>query len=230
MDFITTLDSWDRQLLLWINHDGGPWADTFWWYYSGKVAWVAAAAAILYTLARNRRGWQAAAVVILMTLLVATLCDQVSASVIKPLVQRPRPSRDAELSALLHLVHNYHGGRYGFVSNHAANAFGMVTWLALLLRGRWLRCTLIAWAIGSCYSRLYLGVHYPGDILCGALTGVAIALLTWQLYKHIVKKLGGTDATRCAVAPYPREPWLISCSIWITVAVLAVVAVIGPNG
>lgn len=226
MDILETLDHWDKQLLLWINHDGGPVADAFWHSASSKVAWVATVLVILYFLARNRRGWRSAVLVILTTILVATLCDQAAASMIKPIAMRPRPSHDEELSSLLHYVNNYHGGRFGFVSNHAANAFGMVTWLALLLRGHWFHSTIFIWATGNCYSRLYLGVHYPGDVLCGALLGATIALIMWRLYKRLERKVVGTDTALLAVEPYRREPWIIMVTIWATFAVLGVLAVI----
>lgn len=228
MEFITALDQWDKQLLLWLNYDGSAFTDTFWYYFSGKIAWAATAAAILYTLFFNKRGWREATLVILMTFVVIILCDQVSAALIKPLVERPRPSRNAEISALLHLVNEYRGGRFGFVSSHAANSFGIALWLSLLFKGRVFRCTVFTWAALNCYSRIYLGVHYPGDILCGSIVGVAITMLCHKLYRHIRLRSLGENRSLLHSDMYLHEPWLITGIIWGTVITLLLIAALFP--
>ena len=90
---------------------------------------------------------------------------------------------------LLSYVNDYRGGAYGFPSNHASNGFAAATFLALLLRNRWVTLSAFLWAIGSCYSRMYMGVHYPTDILCGALLGSLFAIVIYLIYKKTAGRL-----------------------------------------
>ena len=104
--------------------------------------------------------------------LAVTLADQVTASLLRPMFERLRPANlDNPISAMVHIVNDYRGGRYGFPSCHAANTFAVVSLMSLFFY-RW-RFTLfiIMWALLNCYSRLYLGVHYPGDLIAGILVG-----------------------------------------------------------
>ena len=108
----------------------------------------------------------------------------------KPYFQRPRPTHDKEIRADVHTVHNYRGGRYGFASSHAANSFGLATFLWLLFHTRWRFAGLLfIWAGIVSYSRIYLGVHYPLDILVGGLVGALFALLMAKVYVFYTKKL-----------------------------------------
>ena len=102
---------------------------------------------------------------------VALLCDQFSSSVCKPFFERYRPARDPDFSSMVTIVNGYRGGMFGFFSSHAANAAGIVVYTALIFRNKLYAATAVLWALLTCYSRMYLGVHYPGDILAGLLWG-----------------------------------------------------------
>lgn len=110
----------------------------------------------------------------------------------KPFFARPRPSHEPGLAGLLHLVNGYKGGAYGFASSHAANTFGVAMFIYLLFRSRyaWISAIFV-WAAVMSYTRIYLGVHYPGDIFAGALVGsacgVAAFLCTQQAQKRFIK-------------------------------------------
>ena len=175
------LDGMDRQLMLVLNYDGGVVQDWCWQACSSRLIWMLPAVYFVYRLFAQQRRWPDAAVLLLGLVLTVTLCDQVSSGLIKPLVGRLRPSHTPALAGLLHLVDGYRGGLYGFVSSHAANSFGAVVYVALILR-RWrITLAMVALAMAAGYSRIYLGVHYPGDVLAGALLGAAIGTLAYGM-------------------------------------------------
>ena len=202
---IETLDQLDRDLMLWINYDGGAILDQWWWIVSGKFTWIPLYLYLIWCLVQKcqpvKIRWKELTALILLTILVVVLSDQISSGLIKPLVMRPRPARpDSGISDMIHIVNGYRGGHYGFVSSHAANTWGIALWFILLMKGN--RQTsgnssfliphfpliLILFVACNCYSRMYLGVHYPGDILGGLLVGTAAALLVYYVLLPLVNR------------------------------------------
>jgi undecaprenyl-diphosphatase len=125
--------------------------------------------------------------------LVILLSDQVASGLIKPLAERLRPSHEPTLSGMVHIVNDYTGGKYGFVSSHASNMFGLAFFMLFLVRRKWFSITIIIWASLISYSRIYLGVHYPGDVIGGAIVGsmsavLAYWLVSWGLEKRKLKR------------------------------------------
>ena len=127
---------------------------------------------------KNRRH---ALLVLAMVALAVLLADQVSSGLIKHLVERLRPTHDPSLENAVHIVNGYRGGMYGFVSSHAANFFAIATLVSFIMRHRLVVIALYGWGLAQCYSRMYLGVHYPGDILGGIIVGVLAGWLVWRL-------------------------------------------------
>lgn len=185
-DFLQLLNEWDSQLLLAINGLHNPYFDTFMYAYSGKWIWVPMYAALVYVLFRNL-SWKVALACLVGVALTITFADQMGASVIRPWVERLRPANlENPLSASVHIVNGYRGGSYGFPSCHAANTFGLTFYLMFLVRRRGFTLFMCAWALLTCYSRSYLGVHYPGDLLAGALLGLCGAALMYGLFRWLV--------------------------------------------
>ena len=187
-NILNTINDADRDLLTTINFDGPTGYDFFWAIYSDKWTWIPFILVIVYCLLRPGN-WKHRLLIIGSVALLFLLSDFVVSSFIKNVICRPRPSHDPAVMSLLSYVNDYRGGSYGFPSNHASNGFATATFLALLFRNRWVTLSAFLWAAGSCYSRMYLGVHYPTDILCGALLGTLFAFLVFILYKKAAKRL-----------------------------------------
>ncbi len=184
-DLLSLLSDADTALLLAVNGWRAEWADSFMYAFSGRWVWIPMYAAILYAILRNV-GWKTAVGCILAVALTVTFADQVCATLIRPLACRLRPSNpDNPLSVLVQTVNGYRGGRYGFPSCHAANTFGLAFFVLFLVRSRLLAAYILFWAVLTCYSRSYLGVHYPGDLLAGALVGLAGAALSYGLFARL---------------------------------------------
>ena len=185
-DFLQLLNDLDSQLLLAINGLHNPYFDTFMYAYSGKWIWIPMYAALVYVLFRNL-SWRVALACLVGVALTITFADQIGASVIRPWVERLRPANlENPLSEYVHIVNGYRGGSYGFPSCHAANTFGLTFYLMFLIRRSGFTLFMCAWALLTCYSRSYLGVHYPGDLLAGALLGLCGAALMYGLFRWLV--------------------------------------------
>ena len=177
------MEALDSRLFLVLNGLHTGWLDTVMVAITQMWPWIPLYILLLYLVFKQygKRGWW-----IVLTVAVVILCsDQLSAHVCKPLFHRLRPCFNPDLEGLVHLPKGLPGGRYGFVSSHAANTFAVAAFLTAMLRksyksiGWW----LYAWAFISSYTRIYIGVHYPGDILGGAVLGILIGLIIGKLLK-----------------------------------------------
>lgn len=175
---------YERDTFLLLNGSDFAYLDRFMWLFSGKAVWLPLAAFILWVLI-YKKNWREWLLVLLAVTLVVTLCDQFASHLCKPLFTRFRPTHHPDFMNEVRTVFGYRGGLYGFMSSHAANAFGFVTFLALLMRSRLLGWTLFGWAVLTAYSRVYLGVHFISDIVPGALVGTLFGYLVYLLYKWV---------------------------------------------
>jgi undecaprenyl-diphosphatase len=190
--FISTLDT---SLTLAINSCHSPFFDNFFYIYTQTWTWIPA---ILVLLVWMWRKWGVRSLYVVAGIaLCILLSDQISSSLLKPLVARLRPTHNPEIADLIHTVNGYRGGRYGFVSSHAANAATFVTFTALIFRNRYYSILLSLWAFLTAYSRVYLGVHYVGDVLCGALIGVLVGMGVYFVLKPLLSK--GLNGSRSSV-------------------------------
>ena len=178
---IEFLDTIDKQWLLALNNDYPAFWDGLMVGFSEKVTWIPLYLSLLFVIFKKwkHQGWW----IVIALVLTVIVADQIASGVLKVAVQRLRPSHDPEMEGLVELVNNYRSGRYGFVSSHAANSFGLALLAALVFRNKIFSCGIFTWAIINAYSRIYLGVHYPGDILGGIIVGVVTALVMYWLLR-----------------------------------------------
>jgi undecaprenyl-diphosphatase len=177
------LKALDTRVFLFLNGKHSAFFDPIMYWASNKLFWFPFYAVLIYLLVRWYK--KRSILILVLTGVLITASDQLSSHLIKNLVRRPRPSREPLLAGLVHLSKAGRGGMYGFVSSHAANCFALVVFLCMILdkRYRWLKAILICWALLVSYSRIYVGVHYPGDVLCGALLGAGLGLLMSMVYR-----------------------------------------------
>ena len=182
----------DTEVLLVINGWHAPWVDTLMWIISAKATWIP-----LYLLLIGLLVWRyrkpamtsvkwlqrvpACVVMIVVIGLAVGAADFIASGILKDLVARPRPTRVPELEGVLHLVNGYRSGRYGFVSSHAANTMACALLFSLIWRNKIATYGLMLWVAANCYSRMYLGVHYPTDILGGLMVGALVAVVVYAM-------------------------------------------------
>ncbi len=195
MSFIAELDKIDRSIFLVLNGKHVEWLDPIMWYISQPIYSLPVYIIFVY-LAYKKYELKGILWLILGIGLVVLLADNIHREAFKNVFERLRPSRNPELEGLVHLVMKPHdgklytGGRFGFISGHASNFTGIAVFCSLFLQPKRLGIILfLTWSALICYSRIYLGVHYPGDILGGIMLGTAIGFFSHFLVKrYLVNK------------------------------------------
>lgn len=185
-ELIQYLEQTDASIFLALNGWHCAFFDHFMMMYSGRFVWLPFYAAFLYVMLRNYPLKSTLTCLLVITLIV-TLCDQTASGLLKPMIQRLRPSNlDNPISPMVHIVDGYRGGSYGFPSSHAANAWGVAFYAMYLARRTRLTLFLLGWALLMGYTRIYLGVHYVGDVLVGTLIGLLVATIAYVLYSRLL--------------------------------------------
>ena len=177
----------DKEVLLALNGSHSLFWDGFMWTVTKTLTWIPVAVALLYVIFKNHKISQGVTILVMLALCV-TFADQISSGLCKPYFARFRPTQDPEIMYLVHTVNGYRGGLYGFISSHAANTFTVALFVSLLIRNWLMSFMMFTWAMLASYSRIYLGVHYPGDILCGTIVGLLVACVMYGIYTYICKK------------------------------------------
>lgn len=177
----------DRSLFVAINSLHSPISDALMTFASGKLTWIPFYLFLL-VLAWYYKGWKGLLWLLVGAGLCVLLADRLSVLAFKDVFHRLRPCHDPLLQGLVWLPNGHCGGLYGFISSHAANVFALAIFILSYLRRRWLTGVLLAWATFVSISRIFMGVHFPGDILAGALVGTLIGWGVWQLLRYLFQR------------------------------------------
>jgi len=184
----------DKQLLLWFNGSESLFLDGLVKTLTTATTWIPLYLALFYMVLKNNDNIRKVLLVLACVGLCVFFAGSLNDLFIKPAVARWRPSRDTDIAMLVDVVNGYRGGRYGFFSSHAANTFSIAIFFVLLVRSRVLSITLIFWSLLNCWTRLYLGVHFPGDILCGLLWGGFVGTAFWYLHHRVYRLISHKES------------------------------------
>lgn len=186
---IEVLKDADRALFLFLNGLNHPALDQLMYLMTGEMFWIPVFAWMLW-MVYKAYGWKIALLSLLGVALTITLGDRISTELFKNVFLRYRPTHNADIGDLVYTVNDYRGGKYGFVSSHATNSAALAVFIYGLVRQKFPRMSIgvFVWAAIFSYTRIYLGVHYPADILCGALLGACIGYLVYFGFRKVVLK------------------------------------------
>ncbi|HBF04725.1 MAG TPA: phosphatase PAP2 family protein [Prevotella sp.] len=188
IEMIHQLEQLDTQIFLFFNGFHNGYWDYFMMIYSDRFVWIPFYLSFLFVMFKNFPIKVVLTTLVVISLIIA-FCDQTASGLLKPLIGRMRPSNlDNPISPLVHVVQGYRGGRFGFPSSHAANSWSMAFFAMYLVRRSKLTAFLCFWALLTSYSRMYLGVHYFGDIVVGTLIGFIYATIHYYIFQHFLRK------------------------------------------
>ena len=212
---------YERDAFFALNGSDSAFLDRFMWLYTGKEVWLPLAILIIGVLV-YKKNWRESLLIILAIALVVLLCDQFASHVCKPLFTRFRPTHHPDFMEQVKTVFNYRGGLYGFISSHAANAFGFATLMALIMKNRWFGWTLFLWANLTAYTRIYLGVHFISDVVPGMVVGILFGYVVYRLYLFVRSKWLPVESFGAFPAYSKRRIHLIIYAIYATVLLIVI--------
>lgn len=179
----------DQQATLDLNGSQSLFLDNLMITVTNTFSWTLLIMMLLYVIFKNN-SWKESLFILLTIGLMIFVADRICSGYVKPTVARWRPTRDPEIMYLLDTVLNYRGGRFGFFSGHACNTFCMAMFLSWLFRSTRMTLVLFFWSTTTTFTRLYLGVHYLGDVTVGLLAGLTIGFIFYIIYNRLRARFG----------------------------------------
>lgn len=179
----------DRELLLNVNGSESLYLDRLVRTLTNGLTWIPLYLSLFYMVMKNNDNFRRLIFVLAGAGLCILLAGTVDDEIVKPLVARWRPTHDPQIGVLVDVVDGYRGGKYGFFSAHASNTMSIAVYFCWLTRCRRLSIALVIWSFINCWTRLYLGVHFPGDILVGLLWGTTVGTGIYFLYYRLTRSM-----------------------------------------
>ena len=206
------LIQFDKQLLLWFNGSESLFLDSLITTLTNAKTWIPLYLSLFYVVVKSNQTVRDVFLILAAAGLCVLLAGTIDDTIVKPTVARWRPGHDPQIGMLVDTVNGYRGGNYGFFSAHASNTFSI--FFSLLMRQRLFTLFMVCWSLINCYTRLYLGVHYPGDILVGLSWGAIVGTSVYYLYRRVL---------RLTPTSVPATYTPAMCDIPIAVLVLTIV-------
>ena len=221
LDQLIALDRW---LLLDVNGSPSLYLDGVVKTLTTAATWIPLYLALFYLVMRNNNSVARIAFIVGCAALCYLLAGAFDDGIVKPLVARWRPTHDPVIGWQVDVVNGYRGGKYGFFSAHACNTFSLAVFFSLLVRSRLLTMALVAWSLVNCWTRLYLGVHFPGDILVGLLWGGLVGFAVYRFYTRMLHRYINElnfVSTQYTVTGYQRSDIDVVASVLVYTLVYA---------
>jgi len=225
MEFLNLLKSWDRELLLFLNGLHSPLWDYSMTLFTLTPSWLLFYGTIIFIFVKK---YDKKSLFILVSIALLILCADQFSGILKHTIQRLRPSNDPTLSELVHVFFKK-GGQFGFVSAHAANTFAIATFTSLLFKNQRYSVFIFPWAMLIAYTRVYLGVHYPGDILGGALLGIGVGIGIFKLLVYAESRLSPVNLFARNPLKDREADQIIKVGFFVIVMCIGIVALLLLN-
>lgn len=215
----TDLIALDKQWLLAVNGSDSLFLDRVAHVLTTALTWLPLYLSLFYVVLHNNNNFRKVLCVLAGAGLCVLLAGTIDDMIVKPMVARWRPTHDPEIGMLVDIVDGYRGGRYGFFSAHASNTFSIAVFFCWLIRSRLLSTALVIWSFTNCWTRMYLGVHFPGDILVGLTWGLIVGTFVYYLFYRVTRNMTG-PSSRYVSSKYTSTGYVRSdCDIPVAVLV-----------
>ena len=208
----------DKECLLVVNGSDSLYLDRVAHVLTTALTWLPLYLSLFYVVLHNNENFRKVLCVLAGAGLCVLLAGSIDDLIVKPTVARWRPTHDPEIGLLVDTVDGYRGGSYGFFSAHASNTFSIAIFFGWLIRSRLLSIALVIWLFTNCWTRLYLGVHFPGDILVGLTWGLIVGTSVYYFFYRVTRKMEASRhfiSTKYTSTGYERS----DCDIPVAVLV-----------
>lgn len=224
MDFESIIHL-DKELLLAVNGSCSLFVDGLAMALTKASTWIPLYISLFYLVLKNNESMKRILVIIACAAACVVLAGTVDDTIVKPMVARWRPTHDFEIGTMVDVVDGYRGGRFGFFSAHAANTFSIAVFFSLLVRNTTMTVMMVCWSLANCWTRMYLGVHFPLDIVCGLLWGGTVGCFVYYMYNVVCRKLAEQTAEVRLEGNYTSTQYTSSGYLIADVDVVATVLV-----
>lgn len=216
----------DKELLLALNGSHSLFIDGLAQVLTKATTWIPLYLTLIYMVIKNSENVRQVLVTVACAAMCIVLAGSVDDTLVKPTVARLRPTHDPQIGMMVDVVSEYRGGLYGFFSAHAANTFSLAIFFCWLVRDRTLSAMLVLWSLINCWTRLYLGVHYPLDIICGLLWGSVVGSFMFFVYSRVhIASYRDKEfiSTQYTLTGFTREDCLVPVNILLLTFIYSMV-------